>query len=320
MFNTIQRAKDLAMTPANVATPMCLAKRIKSMFQREKHVRCHLYDTDALTRKKCGLILAVGQSAKNKPCVLTLERPAVVKAESSKTVCLVGKGVSFDSGGLSLKSFEGMVDMKYDKIGAVYIAHLYQLLVRDPAFEKHHIVAVLPFAENAVSAAAVHPGDVITSYSGKTVEITDPDAEGRLLLADAFGIAGEYKPDVVMDLATLTGHSDSINCWHKGYVYCQPESLRFKIEKFTNKIGERMLTMPCWPEYATVLKSNVADYTNSPMDCDDAFTAALFLREFLPKTAHTWIHVDLAHEFDDHVPAGNGIRALHTIAHQLLGN
>lgn len=319
MIQTVEHAKDMAIQPANLATPMGVAKQIQSMFRRDTRVHCKLYTKSHLEKKKMGLLLAVGNSAKNPPCLLKLTRePVGARRADTKTIALIGKGVTFDSGGLSLKSLEGMYDMKYDKIGAVYMAHVFQLLAKDDAFQHHRLVALLPFAENAVSEKAVHPGDVVVSHSGKRVEITDPDAEGRLLLADAFSLCGEDAPDVLMDLATLTGHADSINCWHNGYVYCEPESLRFKLEKLTNKIGERMLTMPVWPEYKMVLKSDVADLNNSPMDCSDAFTASLFLREFLPASVKTWVHIDLAHEFDDHIPKGNGIRTLHALAHSLL--
>lgn len=318
MINTVQHAKDLAIQPANVATPAVMAKQIQSMFRKSSSVHSTLLTKAQLERKKMGLILAIGNSAKNPPCLLKLTRTPKVKKADSKTICLIGKGVTFDSGGLSLKSFDGMYDMKYDKIGAVYMAHVFQLLVNDEAFQHHTFVALLPFAENAISDKAIHPGDVVTGYSGTRVEIADPDAEGRLLLADAFAFSEECKPDILLDMATLTGHADSINCWHNGYAYCEPESLRFKFEKLTNRIGERMLTMPNWPEYRTVLKSDIADLTNSPQSCSDAFTAALFLREFLPESVKTWVHIDLAHEFDDHIPKGNGIRTLHALAHLLL--
>jgi len=320
MINTVQHAKDLAIQPANIATPMIMAKQIQTMFRKHSSDGIHstLLTKPHLEKKKMGLILAIGNSSKNPPCMLKLTRPKKKHTSTSKTICLIGKGVTFDSGGLSLKPIDGMYDMKYDKIGAVYMAHVFQLLANDEAFHHHTLVAILPFAENAISDKAIHPGDVVTGYSGTRVEIADPDAEGRLLLADAFAFAAEDKPDVLFDMATLTGHADSINCWHNGYAYCEPESLRFKFEKLTNKIGERMLTMPNWPEYRMALKSNIADLNNSPLDCSDAFTAALFLREFLPETVKTWVHIDLAHEFDDHIPKGNGIRTLHALAHSLF--
>lgn len=318
LLDTLHSAKDMVMTPANIGFPVAMGKKIIKLIG--SGVRTHFYQVGDLKKKKFGLLLAVGESAKNPPCMVVMDRPATASgsASATKTLCLVGKGITFDSGGLSIKSVEGMADMKYDKIGAVYAAHVYKLLVADPAFRHHRLVGIFPFAENAVSDRAVHFGDVVRGYGGKTVEITDPDGEGRLILADAFALAEEYKPDVLLDIATLTGHADTINAWSHGYAYCEPESLRFKLEKWSQAIGERMLTMPTWPEYATVLKSDMADLVNCPRDNDDAFTAALFLRQFLPASVRTWVHIDLAHEFDDHVPRGNGIRTLHRLCHELI--
>lgn len=318
MINIIQHAKDMAMITANVGTPMYMAQQIKKMFGRKKGCRTKIYNATDISKKKFGLLEAVGKSAKNQPCMIIIERKPRKVSSDSKRVCLVGKGVTFDTGGLSIKSLEGMYDMKYDKIGAVYIAHIMDCVTDDTVFDEHHFIAILPFAENAVSDRSLHPGDVITSYNGTTVEVSDPDAEGRLLLADAFGYANKFKPDILIDLATLTGHADSINCWSNGYVYCEPESLKPKIEKLTYKIGERMLTMPSWIEQRTVLRSDIADIVNSPYHCSDAFVAALFLREFLPTSVKTWIHIDLAHEYDNHIPKGNGIRTIHALIHTLL--
>lgn len=319
MVNIIQDARKLAMTPANIGTPIYMVKHIRKLFSKIKGCHTKVYTPEKLITSKFGLINAVGQSAHNKPYMLVIDRKPIIstKDKSSKTVCLIGKGVTFDSGGLSIKSFDGMYDMKYDKIGAVYIAHIMNCLVKDKDLENHHFIAVLPFAENAVSEKALHPGDVIRSYEGKTVEISDPDAEGRLLLADAFAYAKKFKPDILIDLATLTGHSDSISCWHHGYVFCEPESLKPKIETLTYKIGERMLMMPSWIEHRTILRSDNADIINSPPGCSDAFVAALFLREFLPDSVKEWIHIDLAHEYDDHIPKGIGIRTIHEIVHML---
>lgn len=322
IVNIVQKARAMAMVPANIGTPQYMVREIKSLFKKIKGCTSKIYTFDQLEKKRLGLITAVGKSAsvKNKPSMIVIERKPLVKSETYHRICLIGKGVTFDTGGLSIKSYDDMYDMKYDKIGAVYIAHVLQCVLKDPAFDKHHFVSILPFAENAVSEKAVHPGDIIKSHSGKTVEITDPDAEGRLLLADAFSWSERYNPDILIDLATLTGHSDSINCWHKGYVFCEPEIWKPKIEKITNMIGERMLTMPSWTEYASVLKSDVADLNNSPSSCSDAFVAALFLREFLPPTVRKWVHIDLAHEFDSHYPQGNGIRTIHTLLHTFLKN
>jgi leucyl aminopeptidase len=319
MVNVVQRAREMAMTPANIATPAYMVRNIKKMFKNVKGCTTTIFTSKELKKKHFGLIEAVGQSSNNKPYMVIVERKPITISQTkhSKRICLIGKGVTFDSGGLSVKSFDGMYDMKYDKIGAVYMAHIMHCLSQDENLNGHHLVAILPFAENAISEKSLHPGDVIRSHNGMTVEISDPDAEGRLLLADAFSYANHFKPDILIDLATLTGHSDSINCWHYGYVFCEPETLKPKIEKLSYHIGERMLTMPSWIEHRTILRSDNADLINSPIGCSDAFVAALFLREFLPSSVKKWIHIDLAHEYDNHTPLGNGIRTIHEIVHML---
>jgi leucyl aminopeptidase len=176
-------------------------------------------------------------------------------------------------------------------------------------------IGCFPLAENAVSDKALRPGDIVQSRIGLSVEISNPDAEGRLILADAFSIFHEkqYRPDMIIDIATLTGHASSINCWHAGYFYANDVKLKDTVEKITEEIGERMIAMPMWDDYDDVLKSNVADITNSPLHCSDAFVAARFLSAFVPKDVQ-WVHIDLAHEVDNKtVPVGNGIRSIISI-------
>jgi leucyl aminopeptidase len=202
-----------------------------------------------------------------------------------------------------------MKDMKYDKIGAVNgsISLLHMLEMK--SLQHINFIGIFPFAENVISENSILPGDVITSLSGKTVEIINPDAEGRLILADAFTYASRYEPDILIDIATLTGHAESINCWHNGYFFAEPEDLKQLFEKRTNDIGERMIPMPTWNEYREVLNSTVADLINDSNVCDDSFTAALFLKEFLPKNCK-WLHIDLAHEITGRIANGTGIRSI----------
>ena len=187
-------------------------------------------------------------------------------------------------------------------------------IMDDPNWNHVHLIGVFPFAENAISDKAYRPGDVFKSVIGKTVEIANPDAEGRLILADAFGHLHKMvkSPDLVIDIATLTGHAESISCWHCGYFYATPDHLRYDIEKLSDDIGERMIAMPTWDDYGNALKSNVADLSNSPTDCGDAQVAAMFLKEFLPPKTKAWVHIDLAHETDGGIPHGNGIRTIIT--------
>ena len=302
----IRDARLLAMTPANLAYPENLISHFKTLFQKNNKTKVSIFNYTSLKKNGFNLILSVGDSAIHKPQMLVIDRPG---KQNAKTICIVGKGITFDSGGLSIKGINSMMDMKFDKIGACYGAYSLDYLINNNDYNHLHFVGIFPFAENAVSGRAVHPGDVIKSYLGKTVEITDPDAEGRLILADAFGYAHKYKPDLIIDIATLTGHADSINCWHNGYYYATPDILKTTVEKISYNIGEPMLPMPSWDDHDDVLDSDVADLVNDPRKCSDAFTATLFMKQFIPKYSE-WLHIDLSHEFDDHVPCGNGIRTI----------
>jgi leucyl aminopeptidase len=305
MLDKIQLGRKISMIPANKGTPEYMAKTIQKLF-KVYHVQSKILNHAYLKKHKFNLINAVGEGAKNPPCMLVVER---IINKKYPTVCIVGKGITFDSGGLSIKDSRSIMSMKLDKIGAVNgsiaLLHLMQL-------KNVNLIGLFPFAENAVSEHAVHPGDVFSSYLGKTVEILDPDAEGRLIMADALGYAHKYKPDLVIDIATLTGHADFINCWHYGYYFATPEPLKHRFEKLTDAIGERMIPMPTWTEYKEVLNSTVADLVNSPNNsCSDSYVAALFLKEFIPPDCE-WIHIDLAHEYNEatNIPNGNGIRSI----------
>lgn len=304
-------ARMLAMIPGNVATPEFFAKQFNALFNRVKNCEVEVYDDHQLQEEGFGLLFGIGNSGINKPRFVFVMRKG--KRPDAKVIAIAGKGITFDAGGLAIKDFANISDMKYDKIGAVYGATALLQLLENPDLDVHTIIGVFPLAENVISENALRPGDVITSYNKKTVEITNPDAEGRLVLADAFGFLEQFKPNLLIDVATLTGHSSRINCWHTGYFYTNNKEFKDAIEDITDKNGERMLAMPIWKDYDNILFSTVADYANSPVKCSDSFVAALFLKQFVPKHA-TWVHIDLAHEFSPGcAPKGNGIRTINDI-------
>lgn len=313
-------ARMIGMMPANVATPEYMAKLYERMFKTVKNTRVRIFQHHELKEKGFGLLLGVGNSAKVKPTFVVVERKGTGSGKHP-CVALVGKGVTFDSGGLTIKDYRGMVDMKYDKLGATYAAAVLLHVLEDPQLKHVTFVGAFPFAENAISENALRPGDVIRSYSGKTVEVLNPDAEGRLIMADAFSYVGEvYKPEFLIDLATLTGHAGVINCWHNAYYYCSSPRMRKRVEEIGMRFGERMLAMPAWSEYSDVLKSNVADLSNSPLSCSDSFVAALFLKEFVPKYAE-WLHLDLAHEVSiGIIPSGYCIRTVIGVIDEFIHN
>lgn len=314
IINKIQIARKMGMTPPNKATPIKISKEIAKMFNDSiPGVKTKILNQKFILKKGYNLLYSVGNSAKNPCCMLVIER---IKRKTGKTICIIGKGITFDSGGLSLKPIKNMVNMKYDKSGAVNGSMaLLQLMEELPDV---NLIGIFPFAENAVSENATRPGDVVKSYIGKTVEIVDPDAEGRLILADAFGHAHKYSPDLIVDIATLTGHTDFINCWHNGYCYVRPENLKTQLEKVSYMIGERMLTMPLWDDCSYALQSMVADLSNSPKECNDSFVASLFLKEFLPPNTD-WIHIDIAHNLVDDKPKATGIHTIVAIVKHYIG-
>ena len=316
IINKIQVARKISMIPADKGSPLYISKKIAKMFKDTiPNVTTKIYNEKYLQDKGYGLIYSVGKSAENPCCMLVVER---MKSKNSKTICIIGKGITFDSGGLDIKPPHNMANMKYDKVGAINGSMaLLQLMEELP---DTNFVGIFPFAENAVSARSTRPGDVVKSYIGKTVEITNTDAEGRLILADAIGHAHKYKPDLIIDIASLTGHAGIINCWHNGYCNVRPESLKLQFEKISHIIGERMLTMPLWDDCSYVLKSDVADMSNSPKECGDSFVASLFLKEFLPPKCD-WIHIDIAHDLRiNDIPKATGIHTIVAITKDYVGN
>jgi leucyl aminopeptidase len=302
-------ARMMGMLPANIATPMSLVKYVKETFRGWKGVRCRVWNQRSLHAQGFHLITSVGDSSlSHPPAMIMVSRQG---KRGGKCICITGKGVTFDSGGLAIKPISHMKDQKYDKLGAIYAIGVLKLLLMDPAFEKHSIVCILPFAENAVSETATRPGDVIGSYAGKTVEVTNPDAEGRLLLADAMGYAAKaIKPDVLVDVATLTGHAEKVACWHHGYFHTSHPTWRSLLEKRTYEIGERMIAMPQWTASdEAILQSPVADLTNSPDDCADSLAATMFLKQFVPERCD-WLHIDLSHSVNKMIPTVKGIRTV----------
>lgn len=315
MIEKVQVARLFSMLPANIATPEKIAKRIQTIFDRVSRVKTRLLTEQYLKEHHFNLIVSVNKGSKNKSCMLVIERKTNSK---QPTVCIVGKGITFDSGGLAIKPLRYMKDMKYDKIGAISGAMALLHLMELKSTKHLNLIGVFPFAENLISSNAIRPGDVIKSHLGKTVEVSNPDAEGRLILADALSYTHKYEPNLVIDIATLTGHAESISCWHKGYYYAIPETLKRLTETTTNNIGERMIPMPTWGEYREVLQSSVADLINDSDICDDSTSAALFLKEFVPKDSQ-WLHIDLAHEQDDNMPNGAGIRSIIEIVDETYG-
>lgn len=284
----VTQAREWVSTPANDKRPDAFVRQI-TRAARAKGLTCRVMDEKALKREKFGAMLAVGQGSQVKPRLVVLEyRPKGVK----KTVALVGKGVTFDTGGINLKSSGGLECMKMDMAGAAAVAGA--LLAVADLKPKVGVIGVLPLVENMPSGSATRPGDIVRSYAGKTVEIGNTDAEGRLILIDAMAWAvKKYKPTAMVDLATLTGACVIALGEKIAAVFSSDNDLAEAILAAADKTHERCWRLPLPDDYKELLKSDLADISNmSSGRWGGAITAALFLSEFVGDTR--WAHIDIA--------------------------
>ncbi len=287
-------ARDLSNEPPNVIYPESFAARAKAM-AKATGLTCKVIDYKEVVRKKMGLLDAVGRGSEKKPCMVHLSyvpkaKPGAAKSANKRFV-FVGKGVTFDTGGISLKPGAGMQDMKHDMSGAANVFGLMQIVAAlHPDIEVH---GIMPLAENMPAGNAYRPGDIWTSYNGKTVEIQNTDAEGRLILADALTYAVELKPDFLVDNATLTGAVVvALGTTCSGW-YASSEETAQIFDAAVKVSGEQMWRMPLLEDQKDQLKSEFADLKNVGDRWGGSITAALFLREFIGETKH-WVHADIA--------------------------
>jgi len=285
-------SRNIINEPSNIFTPEKMAAYACRLFSNTKYVKVNNYRHADIKKMGLRLIDAVGGSSRNKPCFLVLEyKPPKCK----KTICLVGKGVTIDTGGYSMKRVKHMDKMYMDKEGAGISLGLFKYLV-DSEYE-HHVVCLCPLVENVVTDISVKPNDIIKSYNGTSVEIVNTDAEGRVILADALAYACKnYKPDYIFDYATLTGWSERIHC-HTSFTYFTLNDKFAKdIEVYNKEYAEKSIRQPPWVEYITFIKSNIADVKNSGYKCtnSDGLMASLFLMNFIPAIYRkNWIHFDV---------------------------
>lgn len=281
-------ARDLSNAPANHLPPAALGQAAQKV-AKEVGLRCRVLDVAELRKRKMGGILGVGLGSANTPRLIVLEHGAVLKRRP--TVCLVGKGITFDSGGISIKPAAGMHEMKHDMSGAAAVVGALRAaaLLRLPL----HVVGVIAAAENMPSGTAYRPGDVLETASGQTVEILNTDAEGRVVLADALHFARtEYEPDAIVDLATLTGACVvALGKWCSG-LWSSDEGLAGRLLRAGESSGERLWRMPLWSEHREAIRSEVGDWKNTGGRDGGAITAAAFLWCFVEKTP--FAHLDIA--------------------------
>ena len=277
--------RDLCNHPANVVTPTYLADEA-TRIAADHHLRVEVLERADMARLGMGALVGVAQGAATPPKLITLS----YRGGDGPPVVLVGKSVTFDSGGISLKPAEEMDRMKYDMTGGATVL----ATVRAAAQLEIpiHLIGVLPATDNMPGGNAVHPGDVLTTLSGKTVEIINTDAEGRLCLADAITYALRHKPRLVIDLATLTGACVVALGHHAAGLFGNDADLMAALQAAGETSGERVWPLPLWDDYFSQIKGDIADLKNSGGRPGGAITAALFLKQFVGETP--WAHFDLA--------------------------
>ncbi len=281
-------ARTLINEPGNILNPQTLVQAARKM-AIEKKIRCEILQEPALKRLKMGGILGVNQGSVTPAALIVLEYGK--KFAKKGTVCLVGKGVTFDTGGISIKPAKDMEKMKYDMSGAATVIATLGV-VADLALPVH-VIALAPTVENMVAENPQRPGDIITMFNGKTVEVLNTDAEGRLILADALSYSKKYRPAAIIDLATLTGMCAYTFGDKAIGLLGTDDDLIDKVKKAGQSVGERCWQLPLWDEYGDQIKGHHSDLYNIGGPYGGTITAAMFLKEFVPEKT-PWVHLDIA--------------------------
>src|SRR5438034_385901 len=278
--------RQLQMLPGNVCTPSYLAERAKQLADQHGF-KLTVFDRAKLQQEGMGALLAVAQGSDQEPRFIVLEYRG---AGDAPPVALVGKGVTFDSGGISIKPAQNMEDMKFDMSGAAAVLGTFETLgLLKP---KVNVVGLIPATENLPSGHAVKPGDVVKSHFGKTIEIINTDAEGRLILCDALSYVRRFKPAAVIDIATLTGAVVVALGQVAIGAMGNDEAPLAEVREAGERAGERCWPLPLWDEYRDLLKSDIADVKNSGGRGAGSIAGGWFLREFVE--GYPWVHLDIA--------------------------
>ena len=282
-------AREIGHQPPNVINPVTLAREAKSLAAKHR-LRCRVIDEKQMRAKKMGAILAVGGGSASSPRIIILEhKPAKSRG---KPIVLAGKAVTHDTGGYSIKPTSSMVEMKYDKCGGVTV--LATLIAAARLKLPVHVVGVIGAAENMISGSAYRPSDIIRASNGKTIEVMDTDAEGRLVLADCLHYAEKtYAPAAMIDLATLTGACTVALGDACAGLLSTNDKLADALIASGEKTNERLWRLPLWPVYREQIAGTDADLKNVGGRLGGAITAAMFLKEFVTDKT-PWAHLDIA--------------------------
>ena len=282
----ISQMRTMVNQPANIMTTDAFLQNVKKF--KKKNLSVEVFDKKKLKKENFNLILGVNKGSKQNPYLLTVKW---MPNKKEKPIVLVGKGVMFDTGGINLKRYE-FHDMKTDMTGAAIAWSIIKLSAINN-LEKN-IVALIPLVENMIGSDAQRPGDVVKSYSGKTVEVTNTDAEGRLIMADALSYSEKFEPKFIVDISTLTGQAGSIFNNLSIIAMGNYDPLIKSFNESAKEMNELSWQLPLWEEYKKYLTSEVADIKNSSdIATSGTITAATFLNEFVPEDTK-WLHLDIA--------------------------
>jgi len=288
LANGVDLAKRLGNLPGNVCTPSYLADQARQLGGRHKDIKVRILDEAEIRAEKMGCFLSVTAGSDQPPRFIVMEYKG--PRASRAPIVLVGEGITFDTGGISLKDPPGMDEMKFDMSGAAAVLGAMSVVAELQL--PLNVVALVPTCENMPSGRATKPGDIVTSAAGLTVEILNTDAEGRLILCDALHYARRYRPQAVIDLATLTGACVIALGHHHTGVMANDDELAHELVNSGLRAEDRAWHLPCTEEYGEQLKSNFADMANVAGRDGGALTAAAFLAKFTQGLR--WAHMDIA--------------------------
>lgn len=280
-------ARDLISTPSNEMTPSIMARKAEEIARR-KNVSCKVLDRAKMKKLGMNSLLGVASGSNEEPKFIILEYAGGKRREAP--VVLVGKGLTFDTGGICIKPADKMDEMKTDMSGGAAV--MATVMVAADLGLPLNVVGLIPATENMPGGSAYKPGDILKSYSGKTIEVINTDAEGRLILADALAYASIYKPAAVIDVATLTGACIIALGDDVVGMLGTDEKLKDGIKKASQKTGELVWELPLWEHYFELIKSDIADYKNTGGRAAGTITAAAFLSKFVGD--FPWVHLDIA--------------------------
>ena len=283
----VAAARDLGNLPGNVCTPTHLAEAATKL-AKEWKLGVEVLERRDMERLGMNTLLSVAQGSRQPPKFIVLRYNGAAK--SAKPVVLVGKGITFDTGGISIKPAPEMDEMKFDMCGAASVLGTFRALAE--LAPEINVVGLVPSTENMPGGAATKPGDIVTSMSGQTIEILNTDAEGRLVLCDALTYAERFAPDCVVDLATLTGDCVVALGAHASGLMANDDALATELLKAGTETGDRAWQLPLWDDYWPQLKSNFADMSNLGGPAAGSITGALFLSKYAK--AYKWAHIDIA--------------------------